>query len=75
MAASNGRTVGTREVDFDEHGVQLAKIFRDDNFPARERIAGPAIVEEAGATLVVFPGDQIHRDRYGNYHIQVAIEN
>jgi len=75
LAAGNGRTVGTREVDFDEHGVRSARIFRDENFPVGERIAGPAIVEEAGTTLVVFPGDQIHRDHYGNYHIEVAIEN
>lgn len=75
LTPGNGRTVVTREVDFDEHGVQPAKIFRDDNFPAGERIAGPAIVEEAGTTLVVFPGDQIHRDRYGNYHIEVAFES
>jgi N-methylhydantoinase A len=57
------------------HCVAIARIFRDENFPVGERIAGPAIVEEAGTTLVVFPGDQIHRDHYGNYHIEVAIEN
>jgi len=75
LASRNGRVVGEREVDFDEHGVQLAKIFREDNFPAEEKIAGPAIIEKAGTTLVVFPGDTIRLDRYGNYHLEVAIES
>lgn len=73
--SSNGRAVGERLVDFDEHGVQPAKIFREDNFPIGEKIAGPAIIEKAGTTLVVFPGDTIHLDRYGNYHLEVASES
>ena len=75
FASGNGRAVGQREVDFDQHGVQVAKIFREDNFPIGERIAGPAIIEEAGTTVVVFPGDHIRRDSYGNYQIDVAIDN
>ena len=75
LATGNGQTVGMRDIDFDEFGIHPAKIFREDTFPIEERIAGPAIVEEPGTTLVVFPGDQIYRDRYGNYHIEVAIES
>jgi N-methylhydantoinase A len=74
LATGNGRSIGIREVDFDEHGIHPARIFRDDNFPIGEPLLGPIIVEEAGTTLVVFPGDRIHRDRYGNYHIAVAAE-
>jgi len=74
-AAGNGRAVTTREVDFDQRGIQRARIYREDNFPSGEKIAGPAIVEQAGTTLVVFPGDTIHKDGYGNYHIDVAIES
>jgi N-methylhydantoinase A len=75
LASGNGHTVGAREVDFDEYGVHPASIFRSDNFPIGEKIAGPAIVEEAGTTLVIFPGDQIYRDSYGNYHIEATIKS
>ena len=34
--------------------------------------AGPAIVEEAGGTTVVFPGQKVTVDDFGNLHITIG---
>jgi N-methylhydantoinase A len=33
------------------------------------KFSGPAVVEEAGTTTVVFPGQTVTVDEYGNLHI------
>ena len=33
--------------------------------------AGPAIVEDAGATVVIHPGNRAEIDGYGNIHISL----
>jgi N-methylhydantoinase A len=35
-------------------------------------LAGPALVEQAGSTVVVGPGDTFWRDALGNIHIRLA---
>jgi N-methylhydantoinase A len=34
--------------------------------------SGPAIVEEAGSTIVVMPGMQCRVDEYGDIHIETV---
>ena len=41
-------------------------MFERDRLPARARVDGPAIVEEFGATTVVFPGWRASMDDAGN---------
>lgn len=62
---------GRRLVDFDEHGACEATIFDRSKLPAGAEFDGPAIVEEAGSTTALFPGQSARVDEYGNLHIIV----
>jgi N-methylhydantoinase A len=60
---------GQREVDYVEAGVHTATIYDGDGLEPGMSFAGPAIIEEYGATTVIPPGLPCHVDDYGNYHI------
>lgn len=62
---------GKRAVDFDDAGVQDAVIYNRDLLPAESQLTGPAIIEESGSTTVVFPGQRLIVDEYGNLHIHL----
>ncbi|MDE0284229.1 MAG: hydantoinase/oxoprolinase family protein [Gammaproteobacteria bacterium] len=62
---------GMRIVDFDEHGICEATIFDRVKLPAGAEFSGPAIIEEAGSTTVLFPGQAACTDEYGNLHITI----
>jgi len=61
----------TRSVDFDEQGVAETTIYDRDKLFAGAQIAGPAIIEESGATTVMFPDQSMTVDDYGNLHIAI----
>ena len=56
---------GTRAVVFDGVSHQCALYDRARLAPG-DMLAGPAVVEEFGATTVVFPGLAAEVDRFGN---------
>lgn len=60
----------TRRVNFDELGFHEADIYERDSIPVGEPIRGPAVIEEPAATTVVFPDQQLMRDKYGFLHIE-----
>ena len=60
-----------REVDFDDDGSLTATIYDRTKLPSGARINGPAIVEESGSTTVVFPGQELEVDEFGNLHIKI----
>jgi len=62
---------GHRQVDFDEAGSHESVIYDRDLLPAHAEFSGPAIVEESGSTTVIFPGQSVHIDAYGNLHIEI----
>jgi len=62
---------GVRAVDFDTFGIHETPFFDRDKLGAGAVIAGPAIIEEAGTTTVVFPQQSLEVDRYGNLHIAI----
>jgi len=64
-AAAKGR----REVDFAEAGVHPAAIYNGDLLEPGMAFRGPAVVEEAGTTVVVPPGMPCRIDEYGNYRL------
>ncbi len=75
--AASGKPVqtaikGTRDVDFIEAGYQSAIIYNGDLLEPGMRLTGPAIIEEAGATVVINPGMPCSVDEYGNYIILTA---
>jgi N-methylhydantoinase A len=61
-----------REVDFVEAGIHRAAIYDGDALEPGMSFAGPAIIEESGATTVIPPGLPCHVDDYGDYHIQTG---
>lgn len=62
---------GTRTVDMDADGMQRTSIYDRAILGASMKFAGPAIVEEPGGTTVVFPGQRVTVDEYGNLHIRI----
>ena len=66
---------GTRNVDFDEHGVHLADIYDMTMLEPGMTLSGPAIVEELVTTLVVTPGRIVSMDEFGNLHINLDINH
>jgi len=57
---------GIRDVDFDELGRGEAQIYERARLGAGGELEGPAVVEEPAASTVVFPGQRLHVDDYGN---------
>ncbi|MCJ8324200.1 MAG: hydantoinase/oxoprolinase family protein [Rhizobiales bacterium] len=58
-----------REVDYALEGKHMADIYDGDLLESGMTFSGPAIVEDAGTTVVVHPGNQVKIDGYGNLHI------
>jgi N-methylhydantoinase A len=63
---------GRREVDYAEDGIHQAIIYNGDALEPGMSFAGPAIIEESGATTVIPPGLPCHVDDYGDYHIRTG---
>ncbi|MEM9013472.1 MAG: hydantoinase/oxoprolinase family protein [Pseudomonadota bacterium] len=62
---------GTRRVDFDPDGVCDTAIYDRSKLGRGATFSGPAIVEEAGSTTVVYPEQTVTVDDYGNLHIEI----
>jgi len=60
-----------REVDLDQHGgVQRASVVERRALHQGERLAGPCIVEEPAATVLVLPGQSVTVDELANLVIE-----
>jgi len=71
-AAVETAVMGSREVDFDQHGIHDSVIYDGLRMEPNMRIAGPAIIQEPAVTLVVPPGKTVEIDRFGNYHVHLG---
>jgi N-methylhydantoinase A len=74
---STGRTLddagkGRRPVDYATEGVHEASVYTGELLEPGMSLAGPAIVETKGATVVVHPGNEGAVDVYGNLVITLA---
>lgn len=66
-------SAGSRPVVFsDASSDVMTPVFRRDKLLAHNRIAGPALIEEHASTTVVFPGDVVEVDAFGNLHIKLG---
>ncbi len=63
---------GYREVDFLEAGLRQAALYDGHRLAPGMSFVGPAIIEEAEATVVIPPDMPCHIDEYGNYQILTA---
>jgi N-methylhydantoinase A len=57
--------VGERSVYFSESGQLETTIYRRELLPAGARLAGPAIIEEAGSTTLLHPASHLTVDDHG----------
>lgn len=60
---------GERTVDYALEGKHKAKIYDGDKLMPGMRLTGPAIIEDAGTTVVVHPQNEVSIDAYRNTHI------
>ena len=63
---------GTRSVDYALDGRHEATIYNGDLLQPGMTLSGPAIIEDAGTTVVVHPGNSVRMDAYRNLHITLA---
>ena len=64
---------GYRDVDFDEEGWQRSAIYGRDLLGAGAVFDGPAVIEEPASSTVVFPGQTVTVDDYGNLIIETGV--
>ena len=63
---------GHRDVDYLRAGIHRATLYTGDTLAPGMSFVGPAIIEEAEATIVIPPGMPCRVDEYGNYQILTA---
>ncbi len=69
-AAANS---GARPVHYDGRKASMrTPVYARDLLRAGNKIAGPALVEEHASTTVVFPGDTLTVDKFGNLVIEIG---
>jgi N-methylhydantoinase A len=57
---------GERVVDFDELGRHQAAIYERSELGSGAHIEGPAVIEDPAASTVLFPGQRLDVDEWGN---------
>ena len=62
---------GRRPVIFESRSVDCP-IYLRNGFKAGDRLEGPAVIEEMGATILVYPGDRMQVNEFGHLVIDVA---
>ena len=65
---------GSRDVDFDELGRREARVYERSLLGAEAELDGPAVVEEPAASTVVFPGQRLRVDDFGNLIVDTGGE-
>jgi len=62
---------GRRQVIFEREPVDCA-IYLRTGFRAGDRLEGPAVIEEAGATILVYPGDRMQVNELGHLILEIG---
>ncbi|MCZ4495134.1 MAG: hypothetical protein JWP53_4065 [Conexibacter sp.] len=62
---------GRRMVHFDQQGWNEAAIYERARLPTGQTVDGPAVVEEASASTLVFPGQRFSVDEWSNVVIEL----
>jgi N-methylhydantoinase A len=62
---------GRRLVIFDSQPMQ-SPIYLRSGFSPGDRLSGPAVIEEMGATILVYPDDKMQVNEFGHLVIDVA---
>jgi N-methylhydantoinase A len=73
VAAANSEERGVRgkrSVIFDTKPVDCP-IYLRSGFRPGDRLIGPAVIEEVGATILIYPGDEMHVNEHGQLVIEL----
>lgn len=62
-----------RQVLFENVGWKTTKVYNRDFLSAKEKIAGPAIIEEKSASTLIYPNQNAEIDEYGNIIIYMEV--
>jgi len=62
---------GRRRVIFESKPVDCP-IYLRTGFRAGDQLEGPAVIEEVGATILVYPGDRMQVNEFGHLVIEVT---
>jgi N-methylhydantoinase A len=62
---------GSRAVIFATEPVDTP-IFLRSGLRSGDRLQGPAVIEEIGATILVYPGDRVAVNEFGHMVIEVS---
>lgn len=66
----NRKIIDHREILFNPSEERIeTEIYRRDDLPLGFKSNGPAVIEEASSTTVVYPGMNFQVDNFGNIHI------
>ncbi|RJS58726.1 hydantoinase/oxoprolinase family protein [Bacillus sp. PK3_68] len=61
----------TRDVYFEQKGWVSTPVYDRDKLPPNEVVHGPAVIEEKAAVTVIYEGQQLHLDDFGNIIIEM----
>jgi N-methylhydantoinase A len=61
----------TRQVIFDGFGALNTTVYERDLLPIHKPVSGPCLVEEPASVTVVYPDQQVSRDKFGFLHIEM----
>jgi N-methylhydantoinase A len=62
--------VGERQAFFPETGVVSMSVYQRHQLGSGAQLQGPAVVEDEWSTTLVYPGQQMHVDRWGTLCIE-----
>ena len=62
--------VGERQAFFPETGVVSMPVYQRHQLGSGAQLQGPAVVEDEWSTTLVYPGQQLHVDRWGTLCIE-----
>ena len=68
-----GALIEVRPVLFEEHGWIDTNVYNRNNLSPDAVMEGPVIVEEQSASTVVYPGQTVTVDAYGNLIIETGV--
>lgn len=67
----NGQPKGKRKIYVNSEWIE-ASVYDRANLVTEKMVSGPAIIEEATATIILMPGQKAVTDRFGNILIKVG---
>ena len=73
QAPSQAVPRGVRRACFPVAGWIATPVFERTDLAPGTELSGPALIEEPGATVVLFPGHRLVVDRLGNMTVEVAV--